>query len=314
MIALLVALTLAASSDPVPVAHRKVVAADGQALALYRFGAAAEGKPAVLMVGDLGESRALWDVGGHGLAGYLADRGYEVYVAELRGQGRTGAPAGGYGLEEWVKLDLPAIAAVMPAHFDLIAHGWGGTLAIAAAGKELKGRVRRIVGLATPGSGGVPNRLAERTLEQEGRLSTLAADPSSKRAFDLLFAMNARWSSATRLLASGALSDLGPRASAELLGWMRDGDLALGDGDKVSGRLAQVDAPALVVLPLADEWAPAELASTMRQVLKGPVKVKAFSRFEYAAEDYSHLSLLMGDGAKTDVFPPVYSFLAEGGR
>ncbi len=234
-------------------------------------------------------------------------------MAELRGQGRSGVPAGGYGLADWVKLDLPAVAAALPPTFDLVAHGWGGTLAIASVANELKGRVRKIVALSAPGSAAVPSRMVERVLEQEGRLSTLASDPSSQRTFELLFAMNARWGAAARVEVHGGLmSDLGPRASAELLGWMRSGDLSLGEGDSLEHRLAEVNVPVLLMLPLADEWAPSELASTLREDVKGRVKVKTFSRFEYAAEDYSHLSLLLGDGAKSDVFPPIYSFLEEG--
>jgi len=155
----------------------------------------------------------------------------------------------------------------------------------------------------------VPNRLAERVLEEDGKLSSLALDPSSGRVFELLFAMNARWSRSSASSAHGVLGDLGPRASAQLLGWMRQGDLKLEGDDTVSKRLAKVSAPMLLVLPLADEWAPSELASTMRTAVKSHVKLKTYSRFEYAAEDYSHLSLLMGDGAKSDVYPPIYRFL-----
>jgi pimeloyl-ACP methyl ester carboxylesterase len=305
----LLAVALLLAADPQPVAHRKVAAPDGTALALYRYGPHADGKPAVLMVADLGISRRLWDFDNHGLAQYLAERGFEVYVVELPGQGVVTAPAGGYSLDDWARVDLPAIAKVLPDRFDLVAHGWGGTLAIATVGKELDGRVRRIVALSTPGSGAVPNRLAERVLEADGKLSTLGQDPASNRVFDLLFAMNARWNKSTQLLAHGVLSDLGHPAASQLLQWMHDGDFTLGDKDTLSQRLAKVTVPMLLVLPLADEWAPSELASTMRIAVKGPVKLKTYSRFEYAAEDYSHLSLLMGDGAKSDVYPAIFKFL-----
>lgn len=302
----LLAVALLLSADPMPVAHRKVVASDGTTLALYRYGPHAEGKPAVLMVSDLGVSRRLWDFDGHGLAQYLAERGFEVYVAELPGQGAATANP---SLDDWVRVDLPAIAKVLPPKFDLVAHGWGGALAIAASGLELDGRVRRIVALSTPGSGAVPNRLAERVLEDDGQLASLGQDPASNRIFELLFAMNARWSKSTAMTAHGLLSDLGHNAASQLLQWMREGDYTLGDKVTVSQRLAMVKSPMLLMLPLADEWAPSELASTMRIAVKGPVKLKTYSRFEYAAEDYSHLSLLMGDGAKSDVYPPVYRFL-----
>ena len=38
--------------------------------------------------------------------------------------------------------------------------------------------------------------------------------------------------------------------------------------------------------------------------------MRVFSRFDLAAEDYSHLSLLQGRGAPRDVFRPLLAFLS----
>src|SRR6185436_1048629 len=84
-----------------PVAHRRVVASDGAALALYRYGEPAQGVVPVLMIPDLGLTRAVFDLEGEGLARHLAAAGRTVYVAELRGRG---------SLAERVSRDLPAIA------------------------------------------------------------------------------------------------------------------------------------------------------------------------------------------------------------
>ncbi len=312
MIGLVLCLALAATGgDEIVVSHRKVIAADGVALALYRYdppGKIAGPRP-VLLVGDLGLGRALFDFHGEGLARWLALRGRRVYLAELRGQGR--AAGGGFGLADLVTKDLPAVAAAIPEmQFDLVAHGWAGTLALAASVKELKGRAARVVSLNTPAEFAVPSKTAEQVLAGGGKIGNLGNDAEGATTFELLFALGARISSAQLSgLRAAAFSDLGARASAELLQWMRSGDLALGEGDTVAGRLRRYDRPTLQFLALADGWANPELCGTLREVSTAKVRVRTFSKFEPVSEDYSHLSLVAGQGAPKDVFTPALAFL-----
>lgn len=308
MIAALAVLLLASTGlRDVETAHRKVVSSDGAALALYRYRPAdgADGRRPVLLVPDLGMRKAVFDLQGDGLARWLAGKGRLVYVAELRGQGA--AVRNVWHLSQYVERDLPAIAKAIGEPFDLIAHGWSGTLALAAASHELKGKVVRVVAFSTPVEADVPNRLTEQLLEAGGRLSELADDPP---AFSTLFAHRARFSEhKLSALRQSALCDLSREAASELLGWMRSGDLNLSDGSTVKSRLARYDVPTLLLLPLADNWAGSELAAPLREVSKAPVVMKAFSRFELVGEDYTHLSLLHGDRAKKDVFPALWAFL-----
>lgn len=303
--AAVVLLTVLASA-PVEVSHRRVGTEDGAALALYRYRAVGDARrgPPVLLVGDLGFGRALFDSGGHGLARFLAAGGRTVFVAELRGQGAADATG---SLRTVVHLDLPAIARALQGPVDLVAHGWLGTLALAAAGRELP--VRRVVALATPVDAEVPSRDAEALLVAGGRFSAWSGSPEGAAAFARSFVAGSAIDPSRRAALLGAgLRDLSASVAAELLAWMRQGDLPLDDGTTVTQRLRALARPTLLVLALGDGWAGAELCAPLRELAPGPVTVRTYSRVT-DGDDFSHLTLLQGDLAPRRVFPELLRFL-----
>jgi pimeloyl-ACP methyl ester carboxylesterase len=260
----------------VDVAHRRVDAPDGTPLALYRYGA--PGAPAVLLIPDLGFNRAVFDIEGEGLARFLADHGHTVYVAELRAHGlakRLG--------------DLRAVLDVI-GECDLVAHGYAGTLAMAANDP----RIGRVVAISTP----VQPEASKLATEYLAR---------GRGSFELLFAMDGRFRTG-RLEALRAHA-VAPIDGPELLGWMRQGDLVFEDRTTVLQRLRAYDKPTLLFLGLADTFAGPEAATPLVHLSKADVHLRTFSRADLAHEDYSHLSLLQGENARTDVFEPALRFL-----
>ncbi|MCC6333809.1 MAG: alpha/beta fold hydrolase [Myxococcales bacterium] len=314
MTALVVALLFASAPEPT-VSHRRVVASDGASLALYRYlpPGKGEGRSPVLLVGEIGFGRPLFDLHREGLARWLAARGYAVYVAELRGQGKANA---GASLRAWIHLDLPAIARVIAAEqsepIDLVAHGWGGTLALAAAGRELP--VRRVVALSTPVEAEVPSALAGAFLAEGGHFSDFAASPGGAWDFELLFAMETKFPPQTlEALRALGTRDLSSGQAAEWLAWMRLGDLPLDDGTTVRSRLLDFDRPTLLFLALGDGFAGPELCAPLRDTSKAAVRLRTFSRFE-TGDDFSHVSLLLGAKAPSRVFPELEAFLRGEGK
>jgi hypothetical protein len=309
LIGLLVCTAIAAAPPAdVAVWHRKVVAKDGVALALYRYAPRVEApRRPVLLIADFGLGRIALEP----FARFLSSHGRVAYVAELRGQGK--AAGVGWTAQQLVETDLPAIAAaIVERQFDVVAHGWAGTLVLAATVAELEGRVGKVVSLGTPAEFAVPSPLVEALLRSGGNLSTLGSDREGAKIFELLFAMNAKighdrlaWLRAT------AFSDLGAAGSACLLQWMRSGDLTLSTGESLKARLQRYDRPTIQFIGLADGWANSELCGTLREVSAAKVSVRVFSRFDYLAEDYSHLSLLQGEGAAKEVFRPALAFLDQ---
>lgn len=276
---------------------------DGAALALYRYSGAGQrpGAPPVLVIADAGFGRALFDP----LARRLASGGREIYVAELRGQG---AADRGFSLRAAIPLDLPAVfRAIGATEIDLVAHGYLGALALAASTREL--RVRRVVALNTPMTPGAPTQLALRFLEDGGRFSTLASSPEGFDVFEQLFAMRAEGDRrAFAGFAALGARDLGRPMAAELAAWMTLGDLPLDDGTTVLERLRAFDRPTLLLLGLADGWAPPEACVTLREQSRAKVEVRLFSRV-LEGDDFAHVSLLLSERAPRFVFRAIEEYL-----
>ncbi len=248
------------------------------------------------MLVDVGFGRSLAEP----LARYLAERGRTVYVAELRGQG---AAASGFSLRAMLHLDLPAVARAIGEPVDLIAHGYVGTLGLAAAGRELP--VRRVVALNVPVEVEPPTALQRWFLGDGGRFSTLAASPAGAARFTQLFAPGSEVDGG---VVRAGTRDLSPALAAELLTWLDAGDLPLDDGTSVRSRLRGFNHPTLSFLALADGWAPPESCTPLRDWAAAPVRQVLFSRFTHG-DDFSHVSLLRGRRAPRFVFAPIEAFL-----
>lgn len=302
------ALVLALSAADVHVAHRKVVTADGAALALYSFGDRGEGAHnSVLIIGDIGFGRALYQP----LAEFLVrTTGRRVFIAELRGQGAADAS---HSLRTTFALDFPAIAWAVRLEtkdkpVDLIAHGYLGTLALAATTNGLS--VNKVVALNTPALTEQPTKLLADFLAHGGKFSTLSASPEGFSTFIHLFALGSR--AERRELSStlnNATRDLGVPVSEELLAWMNAGDLPLDDGTTVAARLRDFDRPTLLLLGLSDTFAPTESCAPLRDLAtRADVKVRLFSRV-VQGDDYAHASLFIGTRARDQVFSEIEEFL-----
>lgn len=117
---------------------------DGVDLALYRARPAAPlpGAPPLLLVhGTFSNRRFFLGSGDRGMARWLAGRGFDSWVAELRGHGRSGARgrAASWRFEDWIRRDAPALVrAVLEATGEerliWIGHSAGGVIAAAFAG------------------------------------------------------------------------------------------------------------------------------------------------------------------------------------
>lgn len=299
-----------------PDAYRKVATEDGVSLALYRYvpRGAPSLAPAVLVVPDLGFNHRAYE----SLAAFLRRAGRETFIAELAGQGASSHRAAS-GLEPFVSKDLPAIAravqAVRPGRFDVVVHGYSGALVLASAGGELAGSIRRVVAVNPAALAEVPNARVEALLARGGRFESLAWSAEGARTFELLFAHGGRFAPGERrMLRATVLSDLTPQVASGLLTWMRSGDLPL-RGASLLARLRAFRKPTLLLLPLRDNYAHPEFAEPLVALAThAPVRLTVLSRMDFLSEDYGHLSVLQGRGARREIFPRMLDFLEGGGN
>ena len=98
------------------------------------------GKPVLMLHGMVENGRIFYHESGKGLGSYLAKQGYDVYVADFRGQGLSTPKItrrSRFGQTERVCEDIPALIEFVYQHsgqqkMHLIAHSWGGVVANAS--------------------------------------------------------------------------------------------------------------------------------------------------------------------------------------
>lgn len=116
-------------SIPVPLAS-------GDILNMQRFTAAEPGPPVIMLHGAIENGRIFYSGSGRGLATYLARNGFDVYVVDLRGRGKSKpsiSRSSTFGQTEAITEDIPAcVEAVIKLRGTInqqwVAHSWGGVL------------------------------------------------------------------------------------------------------------------------------------------------------------------------------------------
>jgi pimeloyl-ACP methyl ester carboxylesterase len=248
--------------------------------------------------------REAWAFHGEGLAPFLSSRGWDVFVLELPANAR---------FRDQVEVILPAaVDTVQSLHAGRVVlglHGHGGAVALAACGHELLGRVAGVVGLDTPVEWELPNAVLGGVLAAGGRFGALAGE-EGRATLGLLFTHGAWLGSTVReRFAAEGLRDLSPAVADEWLSALHAGAPPL-PGPPFAERLARLDIPILAVLGARDTVAHPEHVTPLRErAPRARVTFRELNRFQGAAEDYTHLSLLLGAGAPRDVFHPVAAWL-----
>jgi predicted alpha/beta hydrolase len=113
-------------------------------LFIKRFYTVENGEPVLMIHGSVENGRIFYSATGKGFAPYLAKKGYDVFVVDLRGRGLSKPPINQYskhGLTEILNDDFPLyihkikeLKGDVPQHW--IAHSWGGVLILAYLAKN----------------------------------------------------------------------------------------------------------------------------------------------------------------------------------
>jgi predicted alpha/beta hydrolase len=121
--------------------------ADNNRLFVARFCPANTPIAAVLLIhGSIENGRIFYSKSGKGLAPFLAKAGYEVWVPDLRGRGKSSpviSRNAGFGNDEIIRQDLPHYTEWIATHSKglplvWIGHSWGGVLLMSMLARGLQ--------------------------------------------------------------------------------------------------------------------------------------------------------------------------------
>jgi pimeloyl-ACP methyl ester carboxylesterase len=316
---------------------------DGWRLALYRH----EPRPTshrtpVILCHGMSSNR--WDMDGPGrlsLARYLVRRGYDAWVIELRGAGRSTRPSlwndkrYDWTFEDYVQHDARAALQVVLSETGAprvhwVGHSMGGMIAYALLMTPVAGKIASAVTLGSPTMSdvghpvldfGLPYRGLLRYAPRRVPLGTLArlaapvAPLLSRLLSDNIAELGWHPGNASlallRTLMLTAVDDLPSSLLREFARWY--------DAKAMSDRYAMFDftehlerinTPMLIIAGSKDGLTPVrDLERVYRRLASRDKVFRVIGKDTGSAHDYSHADLVLGLHAPDDVYPVVAEWL-----
>lgn len=306
----------------------RVPTPDGAKIALGRYhprGGRRFVSPVVLCHG-LGANRYALDFSErYSLARFLANRGFETWVLELRGRGMSGKPLDATfddQAREDVGTALRTVLSAGTARDVLwVGHSKGGMVAYAHLARLPTAPIRAIAAMGTPlsfehqpgvkrflqavapafGLKVIPMRLATRLVAPLG-LPPWPIGPYLANAQNME-------PQVIRQAISNVTADILGGVGRQFQRWIATGRLDGEDGFDYRAALKDVRVPVLLVAGVKDLLAPPETMTPVRTLLGGPVEYVLLAKAQGFSADYGHGDLTLGRNAPDEVFPRVAEFL-----
>ncbi|HMK36091.1 MAG TPA: alpha/beta hydrolase [Desulfomonilaceae bacterium] len=311
--------------------------ADGWRLAVhhYKAGENPDGYPVILCHG-LSSNRFVFDLPGEAsLARFLADRGRDVWVAELRGSGMSDGPGlfvsespYSWDFDDHLTKDLPAIlqfvlfrTGASKVHY--IGHSMGGMLILAYLASQDDPPVASAVTVGSPANFAqarnpvfdfllkvmpLIERLSVSPLPLIGRNLTPFAQWLSKYLLGAFFAANVRPVTARKIVALAAELVASNTLWLTFGRYLKTGLFADPRGNRYLENLAASKVPILVTGGSKDMMAPeasVRAACDFEAGNSGERNCVMFGRASGCVEDYGHMDLLVGLRVEQEVFPVI---------
>ncbi len=332
---------------PEPALHWAVTR-DGCRIALYRYerrsgarGAAGRHHPVFLCHG-LGSNRFDLDYPGRqSLAKYLWHNGFDTWIVELRGAGRSTQPSLLFGklrynwvFDDYIMHDIPAaIARVLElsgrraVHW--VGHSMGGMLAYPVICTMDTQTIRSCVTVGAPSMavlGGpmhdkvraigfllkfVPFLPYRRAMGLLSYLVPYVRGVVERAAKDFMYNPQNLDDETLQTLMRNAVNDLPASMLLQAFDWYDSKNFrSYYKTFSVRENLHRIEAPLLIVAGSIDRLTPAEdLRFVFDRVSSKDKEFVVVGRETGAATEYGHVDLILGRNAPDDVFPTIASWL-----
>ena len=318
---------------------------DGWQLALYRYLPAKRShRTPVLLCHGMSSNR--WDMDGPGdisLARFLLQHGYDVWVVELRGAGRSTRPTWWNGkrydwrFEDYVQHDAPAAlrkvlreTGARQVHW--VGHSMGGMIAYALLMTPMHHKIASAVTLGSPTMSdvghpvldfGLPYRGMLRLLPTRVPIGTLARlgapfAPLLARRLDASIS-ELGWHEGNadlRLLWTlmlTAVDDLPASLLREFARWYETKAMSDRYGMfDFTEHLERISTPILIIAGSKDGLTPPrDLEHVYQRIGARDKAFRIIGKEDGFPRDYSHADLILGLHAPTDVYPVILRWLDE---
>jgi pimeloyl-ACP methyl ester carboxylesterase len=306
---------------------------DGWRLALHRFHARGpKRRHPVVCCHGLGSNAVVFDVAADvSFASYLAGRGYEVFLLELRGHGESERPRFGWSFDDYLLSDVPAaidrvraLSGANEVHW--IGHSMGGLLLyahLAQAAEGIRSGIAVGSGIDYSASRSGFHRMLPLTsvlawvpAVPVGLVARLSA-PLAGRGTSPFERFNvwttnvdpAHW----RTICERGFHAVSAPVMAQLASAMRPGGLTSADGRTAYlPRLSAATSPVLALAGDRDAQAPPDAARGPIDALGSAKKaLRVFGPEHGHADHYGHFDLLIGRRARDEVYPHIDAWLDE---
>jgi pimeloyl-ACP methyl ester carboxylesterase len=311
---------------------------DGWRIALHRYPRPGRRCP-VLLVHGLASNRHNFDFPDDEIsfAKYLWNRGWDVWIVELRGAGRSHRPGGwgwrneGWTMDHHVLHDLPAAVRFVlnrTRHRKLhwVGHSLGGLLVAPFINTHSDGFLKSAVLAASPVTG-IPKPMRKWTYVTEPFLRILPVVPY--RTMARLAGLKPEWifqgplprlfvrgnmdADTLRRGAAVAVNDLSSRAVLQFQDWMRSKRFRSdANGIRYHVDFKKVTLPVLFVAGSHDPFTSVgDLRRALERIASRKKAMLVFGRKYGHAANYSHWDLILGKNAPREVYPAIAGWLQK---
>jgi polyhydroxyalkanoate synthase subunit PhaC len=329
----LVAAGLAACARTIPPVEEptaqdlEVPTLDGAVIHLHRHPAAG---PPVLLVHGLSANHRYWDLEpGRSMASFLAARGYDTWLLDLRGHGDAREAPGGrwlhreWNIDDYGLGDAPAaIAAIREvtgaSRVAWIGHSMGGLVGAIYASQDGDDALWAYVAVGSPVDFADPEpvlRIARAGFRLGGLLLpvilTRPVAGAKTRMSGFLSSPGSIDARTERRAMRTIASPMWPGEMSQFADMIRAQSFQSSGGDvDYRAALARVRVPALVLAGRADEVAPPDRVKALYDALGSPDRRFVVAGLENGfSNDYGHMDFGVGDRAEEEIYPLVAAFL-----
>ncbi|MDD9969733.1 MAG: alpha/beta fold hydrolase [Myxococcales bacterium] len=295
------------------------------------------GRGAVVLCHGLASNGFAFDVPQRSLARFLAGRGYECFIPDLRGTGKSMVPSSGeWGLDDYLDLDLPAILQFVGERTESgplywIGHSMGGILFMLYASDHPGVPVRRATAIASsldyrPGLSVYRFMAPVRPLWPRrlhvpfGLLSRVSAVAGSRGLPLPPELINFQRSNLELELRSAILNHgfgtIPKRLLDDLATSLSPGGLARRRGThQYQSRLPAARVPLQLIAGAGDLQCSVEAVDQTARMLDhlDELRVHVFGKAYGHADDYGHFDLMVGRHAEHEVWPELVRWLNDDG-